>query len=536
MSLNSVVPFSEINTKLNDLQKVSGVSKITTKIQDAAFTVRSANATQLGSQVTQAISGIESLTSEIDFLPEGGLSPPTGVCRINSIPGLESIFSPPLGAGSLLKLITGSTSLTGGLLTEIIASTSPVGISGIIQSVTGLPVPPQVLGAIAGSDFASSVVSSLQDLKTLDNKISSDLGFFENSLNSVLKAKNGGVINKVALTSNDVLQNEVVNITKGKLDEAQSQQAVELLLDRKTNEASSFVSESLQKNKAYDPEGTVVLNQKEVEELISTIDPSLSNIVNNNIASSVDFGEATTEVFEMSADEQDWYKIKTPVRRASNVSNPNLVESESPTELPVGFSFSFVNSYEELISELKATNREITEAVIHWTEHYVDQGGVGSEEIHEIHTQSGFDGIGYHYVIKRNGDLQRGRPVNQTGEHAPENGHNSYSIGIALVAGYNCPSGTTNRGDFISADSITGEQFLTLSKLLKAFYVVFPGGQVWGHNDISPSTQIDPGFDVPEYVLRKFGKRNASQYGTSPALSPQELVQLQLSNAANTIA
>ena len=69
--------------------------------------------------------------------------------------------------------------------------------------------------------------------------------------------------------------------------------------------------------------------------------------------------------------------------------------------------------------------------VVHWTETFTNKN-IGSEEIDAIQRDLGGNGIGYHYVIRRDGSLQRGRPNNIEGEHAAINGHNEFSIGIVL--------------------------------------------------------------------------------------------------------
>lgn len=166
--------------------------------------------------------------------------------------------------------------------------------------------------------------------------------------------------------------------------------------------------------------------------------------------------------------------------------------------------FPYISSTEELQAEFKNVNREVTEIVVHWTETPTNKN-IGSEEINKIHLESGLNGIGYHYVIRRDGSLQRGRPINIQGEHAPVNKHNERSIGIVFVGGINVPSGTPNLENFISVQSLTRSQFNTFDHLCRAFFARFPGGQAVGHNDIDP-IEDDPGFNVREYVLANFGK------------------------------
>ena len=95
--------------------------------------------------------------------------------------------------------------------------------------------------------------------------------------------------------------------------------------------------------------------------------------------------------------------------------------------------FTYIASVEELDAEFTNVNRDVTEVVVHATDTHTNKD-IGSIEINNIQIDLGHDGIGYHYVIRRDGRLQRGRPVNEVGDHAPVNGHDKYSIGIAPVS------------------------------------------------------------------------------------------------------
>ena len=166
--------------------------------------------------------------------------------------------------------------------------------------------------------------------------------------------------------------------------------------------------------------------------------------------------------------------------------------------------FPYISSVEELQAELRNIKREITEVVVHWTETPVNKN-IGSEEINEQHLSSNLNGIGYHYVIRRDGSLQRGRPANKEGEHAISNNHNQRSIAIVFVGGINAPSETRNIQDFLSVQSLTRSQFNTFDHFCRSFYDVFAGGQIVGHSDIDDLAN-DPGFDVRAYVKANFDK------------------------------
>ena len=53
--------------------------------------------------------------------------------------------------------------------------------------------------------------------------------------------------------------------------------------------------------------------------------------------------------------------------------------------------------------------------------------------------------------------------------------------------------------------SFTREQYTTLEKFLTAFYSRYPGGNVFGHNDLDVD-EIDPYFDVQDYIEKVFRK------------------------------
>lgn len=60
-----------------------------------------------------------------------------------------------------------------------------------------------------------------------------------------------------------------------------------------------------------------------------------------------------------------------------------------------------------------------------------DGRDVDAATIHEWHSNRGWSGIGYHYVIKRDGTIENGRPEYWTGAHAK--GHNKGSLGICMI-------------------------------------------------------------------------------------------------------
>ena len=167
-------------------------------------------------------------------------------------------------------------------------------------------------------------------------------------------------------------------------------------------------------------------------------------------------------------------------------------------------AFTYVASVEELNSEMMSISRKISEVIIHATE-TAENKNIGSIEINNIHKQLKHDGIVYHYVIRRDGRLQRGRPADRISEHTAKESHNNFSLSVALVGGINLPTGDVNPLDNRSETAFTREQYTTLERFLEAFFVKVPGGLVFGHNDIEID-ELDPYFDVKDYVEKTFRK------------------------------
>ena len=85
-------------------------------------------------------------------------------------------------------------------------------------------------------------------------------------------------------------------------------------------------------------------------------------------------------------------------------------------------------------------------------------------------------GIGYHYVIRRNGDIEPGRPEYMIGAHCQN--HNKYSIGVCYEGGLNA------RGQ--PEDTRTPEQKTAMRRLLEELHERYPRAVIVGHHDLNP--------------------------------------------------
>ena len=134
---------------------------------------------------------------------------------------------------------------------------------------------------------------------------------------------------------------------------------------------------------------------------------------------------------------------------------------------------------------------------------------IGKTEIDIWHKSRGWSGIGYHYVIRRNGKIEIGRPNNRVGAHVY--GYNKVSIGICLVGGV--------AADGKSEDNFTSEQFDSLEELLKVQRKIYANAKILGHRDLSPDINGDgivekrewkkdcPCFEVSEFVKERLCKK-----------------------------
>lgn len=59
---------------------------------------------------------------------------------------------------------------------------------------------------------------------------------------------------------------------------------------------------------------------------------------------------------------------------------------------------------------------------------------VSAAEVHQWHIQNGWAGIGYHYLVHKDGTIEAGRPVYTIGAHCY--GFNEGSVGICSVGNY----------------------------------------------------------------------------------------------------
>jgi len=142
--------------------------------------------------------------------------------------------------------------------------------------------------------------------------------------------------------------------------------------------------------------------------------------------------------------------------------------------------------------------REIDTLVVHCSATTADMD-IGAEEIRKWHLERGWSDIGYHYVIRRDGTLEHGRPEGKIGAHA--RGFNSRSLGVCLVGG----SRRLDDGTLEPDSNFTFEQYDRLHELIddlqfKRWQDEVEPLKVIGHRDVPGAHKACPSFDVGALV------------------------------------
>jgi|TARA_A100000171_G_scaffold19872_1_gene18264 N-acetylmuramoyl-L-alanine amidase len=113
---------------------------------------------------------------------------------------------------------------------------------------------------------------------------------------------------------------------------------------------------------------------------------------------------------------------------------------------------------------------------------------IGLQEIRKWHVnENGWRDVGYHYIVRRNGEIELGRSNRDTGAHAA--GYNHKSISMCMVGGM--------AEDNSAENNFTDKQWLATLDLVKQLKVDYPDADVIGHNEISKKEC--PSFDVKKW-------------------------------------
>ena len=122
-------------------------------------------------------------------------------------------------------------------------------------------------------------------------------------------------------------------------------------------------------------------------------------------------------------------------------------------------------------------DKKISMLVVHCSDTENGQN-LSTVDIHKMHLEFGWDGIGYHKIITRSGRIENGRPEYWVGAHVK--GKNEISLGVCLIG----------------RDRFTKRQFVSLERILKKWKTRYPSAKIVGHRDTGDTQKTCPNFDV----------------------------------------
>ena len=124
--------------------------------------------------------------------------------------------------------------------------------------------------------------------------------------------------------------------------------------------------------------------------------------------------------------------------------------------------------------------QKIAYLVVHCSD-TADDDALTGRDIHDMHLSFGWDGVGYHRIIGRDGVIEYGRPDYWIGAHVK--GFNEVSLGVCLIG----------RQDFTDA------QFAALETILRDWRYVYPDAQICGHRDFDYTDKTCPNCNVGQW-------------------------------------
>lgn len=123
-----------------------------------------------------------------------------------------------------------------------------------------------------------------------------------------------------------------------------------------------------------------------------------------------------------------------------------------------------------------------------------------AEQIHRWHLGNGWAGIGYHYVVRKDGTVERGRPHWAVGSHAY--GRNYESIGIHLSGDFSISSPTSRQIE---------QTALLIANICTDYGLPIDRQHVFGHREVGESScPGDVLFGLLDTIV---GKANYYCYG-----------------------
>ncbi len=108
-------------------------------------------------------------------------------------------------------------------------------------------------------------------------------------------------------------------------------------------------------------------------------------------------------------------------------------------------------------------------------------GDGDAESIHRTHLGNGWTGIGYHFYVRKSGEVFKGRPIGSVGAHTT--GKNAVSIGVCF------------EGNFEKETEMSSRQLQSGRELIEYLRTLYPEAKVHKHRDFQQTAC--PGKSFP---------------------------------------
>ena len=126
--------------------------------------------------------------------------------------------------------------------------------------------------------------------------------------------------------------------------------------------------------------------------------------------------------------------------------------------------------------------------------HHAEASRASVEDVNSWHIERGWAGIGYHYYVRKDGTIWRGRPEWAVGAHAV--GHNDKSIGICCEGAY-------------MTETMPAAQLSALKGLICDIMSRYGNLELLRHKDVN-STDC-PGVNFPWAEVQKYAQSDAKK-------------------------
>ena len=400
---------------------VSSSVGITAPLPKLAQAVRNS---EFGQSSGQTIAGITTITEN---LSQNGLTPqvfqqPFAVLT-DKIPGLYDDLVDPIPSGlqsglnALEGTIDGAGTAKPNFLHEVVTMATPQAINNVLGNLTG-----------KSSQELEPILKKISP-KGVSGQVLDGLKEFDESAITTPKIKNvlentAGVLDSLVLPVGPaIIDNIAIDI------DPDIQERLQLVLD--ANRVPKKVKASILSN------------------IYSGNLDAAAKIVQSYPTGLTDISEIITELKKIELDPN--------VVIGGRGHTASSINSGDKTFGTLQHKFEYVGTSEEFEAIIAGSTRTISTFILQSTGTEKD---LSSDEFNQIHNQAGYDGNQYHFIIRRDGIVQKGRPINTAGSSTSGiSGTEVVTIAFVGTSGINIP------------------QSISYKHITKAVYRIIPGAQ-----------------------------------------------------------